>query len=85
MKGYPMLQTRDKEVLLQFLKDWCKPMTEILNLRFGRGKIGHIIIAVSTDNEPTITYVTNLRDADFKRCLQLLAAKLNARKIQTLN
>lgn len=80
-----MLTTHDKEALLQFLKDWCKPMTEILNSRFGRGKVGHILIAVSTDNEPTISYTTNLRDGDFKRCIQLLADKINERKIERLN
>ena len=80
-----MLQTRDKEALLQFLKDWAKPMTDILDARFGKRKVAHIIIALSTDNEPTVTYVTNLRDADFKRALRLLADKVNERKIELLN
>ena len=78
-----MLQTRDKEALLKFLKDWAKPMQEIFNQRFGKNKVGHIIIAVSTDNEPTVSYCTNLRDADFKRCMQMLAAKVNERTIIT--
>lgn len=80
-----MLQTRDKEALLKFMKEWCKPMTEILNARFGKAKIGHILITISTDNEPTVTYTTNLRDGDFKRCITMLAAKLNDRKIETIN
>lgn len=80
-----MLQTRDKEALLRFLKDWAKPMNELLEARFGKRKIGHIIIAISTDNEPTITYSTNLRDRDFKRCLRLLADKVNERRIETIN
>lgn len=80
-----MLQTRDKEALLRFLKDWAKPMTNILDARFGKRKVGHIIIAISTDNEPTITYTTNLRDGDFKRALRLLADKVNERVIETIN
>lgn len=76
-----MLRTKEKEALLQFMKDWCKPMTDILNARFGKGKIGHILITLDTGNEPTVTYVTNLRDGDFKRCLQMLATKLNERII----
>lgn len=80
-----MLTTSDKNSLLHFLKDWSKPMTAILEARFGKRKIAHILIAVSTDNEPTITYTTNLRDGDFKRCLRLLADKVNERKIETIN
>ena len=80
-----MLQTKDKEALLQFLKDWAKPMQEIFDARFNKNKVAHIIIALDTGNEPTITYVTNLRDADFKRAMRLLADKLNERKIELLN
>ena len=80
-----MLQTKDKEALLQFLKDWAKPMQEIFDARFNKNKVAHIIIALDTGNEPTITYVTNLRDADFKRAMRLLADKLNERKIERLN
>ena len=76
-----MLQTKDKEALLQFLKDWAKPLTKILDARFGKNKLGHILIAVDTGNTPTITFATNLRDADFKCCLRLLADKVNESKI----
>ncbi len=80
-----MLQTRDKEALLRFLKDWAKATQEIFDARFHKNKVAHIIIALSTDNEPTVTYVTNLRDADFKRALRLLADRVNERKIEHLN
>lgn len=78
-----MLSPKDKEQLLRFLKDWAKPMQEILDQRFGKRKIGHVIIAVDTGNSPNITYSTNLREADFKRLLQLLSDKVNARRILT--
>ena len=78
-----MLKPNDKTALLKFLKDWAKPMQEIFNQRFGKNKIGHIIIAVDTGNEPTITYSTNLRDGDFKRLLKILSDKVNDRTIIT--
>lgn len=78
-----MLQTKDKEALLQFLKDWAKAMQQIFDARFGKNKVGHIIIALDTGNEPTVTYVSNLRDGDFKRCLKMLADKVNERTIIT--
>lgn len=80
-----MLQTRDKEALLQFLKDWTKALQEIFDARFNKNKLAHIVITLDTGNEPTITYVTNLRDGDFKRVMQLLTDKLNERKIERLN
>lgn len=80
-----MLTPKDKDALLRFLKEWAKPMQEIFNQRFGKNKVGHIIIAVDTGAEPTISFTTNLRDADFKRCMQLLANKLNERRIVTIN
>lgn len=80
-----MLQTKDKEDLLRFLKDWAKAMQEIFNARFGKNKLGHIIIAIDTAAEPTITYETNLRDADFKRAMKLLADKVNDRTIITVH
>ena len=80
-----MLQTRDKEALLQFLKDWTKALQEIFDARFNKNKLAHIVITLDTGNEPTITYVTNLRDGDFKRVMQLLTDKLNERKIELLN
>ena len=80
-----MLQTRDKEALLQFLKDWAKAMQQIFDARFNKNKVAHIIIALDTGNEPTVTYVTNLRDADFKRVMRLLADKVNERKIELLH
>jgi len=76
-----MLPTKDKEALLQFLKDWAKPMQEIFNNRFGKNKIGHIIIALDTGNEPTVSFTTNLRDRDFKRCLRMLADRVNESRI----
>ena len=80
-----MLQTRDKEALLRFLKDWAKAMQQIFDARFNKNKLAHIIIALDTGNEPTITYVSNLRDGDFKRVMHLLADKVNERKIELLN
>ena len=80
-----MLKPADKTALLKFLKDWAKAMQEVFNARFGKNKIGHIIIAVDTQNEPTITYETNLRERDFQRCMRLLADKVNDRSIITLN
>ena len=80
-----MLQTRDKEALLRFLKDWAKAMQTIFDARFNKNKVAHIIIALDTGNEPTVTYVTNLRDADFKRVMRLLADKVNERKIELLH
>lgn len=80
-----MLKPKDKEALLRFLKDWAKPMQSIFNERFGKNRIGHIIIATDTGNEPTVSYVTNLRDADFKRLMRMLADKVNDRTIITLN
>ena len=80
-----MLQTKDKEAILKFLMGWAKAIQEILDARFNKNKVAHIIIALSTDNEPTVTYVTNLRDADFKRVLRLLADKVNERKVELLN
>ena len=80
-----MLTTKDKESLLKFLKEWAKPMQELLNQRFGKNKIGHIIIAVDTGNSPNITYSTNLRDGDFKRLLKILSDKVNDRTIVTIN
>ena len=76
-----MLQTKDKESLLTFLKGWAKPMQEILDHRFGKSKIGHILIALDAGNEPTVCYVSNLRDPDFKRCMQMLASKVNETRI----
>lgn len=78
-----MLPTRDKDAMLKFMKDWCKPMQDIFNGRFGKNKIGHILITLDTGNEPTVSYVTNLRDADFKRAMQMLAHKVNERTIIT--
>lgn len=78
-----MLRTKDKEALLQFLKDWAKPMQEIFDSRFGKSKIGHILIALDAGNEPTVCYVSNLRDADFKRCMKMLADKVNDTRIIT--
>ena len=78
-----MLAPKDKEALLRFLKDWAKAMQEIFNQRFGKNKLGHIIIAIDTGNEPTITYETNLRERDFQRCMKLLADKVNERRIIT--
>ena len=80
-----MLQTKDKEALLKFLKEWAKAMQHIFDARFHKNKLAHIIIALDTGNEPTITYTTNLRDGDFKRCLRLLADKVNEQKIELLN
>lgn len=80
-----MLTPKDKTALLTFLKDWAKPMQEILNQRFGKNKVAHILIAIDTGAEPTITYSSNLRDADFKRCMKILADKVNERSIITLN
>ena len=80
-----MLNTHDKEALLQFLKDWAKAMQQILDARFHKNKVAHIIIALDTGNEPTITFATNLRDADFKRALRILADRINERKIELLN
>lgn len=80
-----MLQPNDKTALLKFLKEWASAAQEIFNARFGKNKIGHIFIAIDTDNEPTITYATNLRDADFKRALKLLADKVNDRTIITVH
>lgn len=76
-----MLQTKDKEALLKFLKDWAKPMQVIFDERFGKSKIAHIIIALDVGNEPTVSFVSNLRDSDFKRCLKLLAEKVNETRI----
>lgn len=78
-----MLPQKDKDALLKFMHDWLKPMQDILNTRFGRNKIGHILITLDTGNEPTVSYVTNLRDRDFKRCLQMLATVVNERKVIT--
>jgi hypothetical protein len=78
-----MLKPNDKVALLKFMKEWCKPMQDIFNQRFGRNKIGHILIALDTGAEPTVSYVTNLRDADFKRCLQMLSQTVNDRRIIT--
>jgi hypothetical protein len=80
-----MLKPTDKTALLKFLKDWAKAMQEIFNERFGKNKVGHIIIAVDTGNNPTITYETNLRERDFQRCMRLLADKVNDKSIVTLN
>ena len=80
-----MLTPADKESLLRFLKDWAKAMQEIFNARFGKNKLGHILIAIDTGAEPTITYSTNLRDADFKRAMKLLADKVNDRSIITVH
>ena len=80
-----MLNQVDKDALLQFLKDWAKPMVEIFNARFGKNKIGYILIGMSTDNEPTVSYTTNLREADFKRAMRLLADKLNDSRIIKLD
>ncbi len=80
-----MLKPNDKTALLKFLKDWAKPMQVIFDQRFGKNKIGHVIIAVDTGNEPTITYSTNLRDGDFKRLLKILSDKVNDRSITLLN
>ena len=76
-----MLKENDKTALLKFLKEWAKPMQEIFNQRFGARKIGHIIIAVDTGNEPTITFTTNLRDGDFKRCMKVLSDRVNESRI----
>lgn len=78
-----MLRTKDKDALLQFMHDWVKPMRSLLDARFGKNKIGHILITLDTGNEPTVNYVTNLRDRDFKRCMQLLANKVNETRIIT--
>ena len=80
-----MLQQKDKDALLRFLKDWAKAMQEIFNSRFGKNKLGHIIIAIDTGNAPTITYVTNLRDNDFKRALKLLSDTVNSRTIEQIH
>lgn len=80
-----MLNQKDKDALLQFLKDWAKPLNEILEARFGKNKVGHVIIAVDTGNEPNISYTTNLRDKDFKRLLEVLNKKVNDRRIITYN
>lgn len=76
-----MLNPKDKEALLRFIKDWAKPMQEILNQRFGKDKVGHIIIAVDTGRNPNVSFTTNLKDSDFKRLLKILSDKLNERKI----
>ena len=76
-----MLQTKDKESLLKFLQDWAKAMQEIFNQRFGLNKLGHIIIALDVGKEPTVSFATNLRDADFKRCLRMLADRVNEARI----
>ena len=76
-----MLNPKDKDVLLRFLKDWAKPLQEILNARFGKNKIGHLLITVDTGNNPTVTYTTNLRDGDFKRLLHMLATHVNESRI----
>lgn len=78
-----MLRTKDKDALLKFMHDWLKPMNELLAARFGKNKIGHILICLDTGNEPTVNYVTNLRDGDFKRCMKLLADKLNETRVIT--
>lgn len=80
-----MLTPKDKQALLKFLKDWSKPLNEILNARFGKRKVAHILIAIDTETNPSITYTTNLRDGDFKRCLKLLSDNMNERRIETLN
>jgi hypothetical protein len=80
-----MLNPKDKDALLRFLKDWAKPMQEIFDQRFGKNKLGHVLIAVDTGAEPTITFASNLKDADFKRLLRILSDKLNERKIITYN
>ena len=76
-----MLNPKDKEALLRFLKDWAKPLQEILNARFGKGKLGHVLITVDTGNNPTVTFTTNLRDQDFKRLLHMLSTHLNESRI----
>lgn len=73
-----MLTPKDKEQLLKFLKDWAKPLQEILDARFGKGKIGHVIISIDTGYQPNVTFTTNLRDADFKRLLKMLSDKVNS-------
>ena len=78
-----MLRTPDREALVQFMKDWVKPMKHIFDQRFGKNKIGYILITLDTGNEPTVNYITNLRDRDFKRCLQMLADKVNETHILT--
>ena len=76
-----MLPTRDKDVLLTFIKDWGATMQKLFDTRFGKRKVAHIIIALDTGNEPTVSFTTNLRDGDFKRCLKMLADKVGEVKI----
>lgn len=78
-----MLRTKEKEAILKFMHDWCKPMQVLLDTRFGKRKIAHILITLDTGNEPTVNYVTNLRDGDFKRCLRMLADRVNEARIIT--
>ena len=76
-----MLSPKDKDILLRFLRDWAKPLQELLNQRFGKNKLGHVIITVDTGNNPNVTYTTNLRDADFKRLLRVLGDRVNESRI----
>ena len=78
-----MLTPNDKTALLKFLKDWARPMQDIFNARFGNRRVGHIIIAVETGNQPTVSFTTNLHDNDFKRCMRMLADKVNESRIIT--
>jgi len=76
-----MLKPADKESLLRFLKDWGRAMNELMTQRFGKNKVGHILIAVDTGNDPTVVYETNLRERDFQRCMKLVADKVNDKSI----
>lgn len=80
-----MLSPKDKETLLRFLKDWAKPLQALLDARFGKAKLGHVIITVDTGDNPNVTFATNLRDADFKRLMRTLSDKVDSRIIHTSN
>jgi len=76
-----MLNPKDKEVIVRSMAKWAEAMQHSFDVRFGKKKIGHVIITLDTGSEPTVNWSTNLRDSDFKRLLKMLAERVDSSRI----